>query len=647
MLNICCVCVNADTYMDGRAVEAVEILYSMVRRNLAAGLRGRFTVFTDNPADFDHMAGVQTKLLPEGLEGWWNKLYLFSEHAFRQGERVLYFDLDTVITGPLDDIAAYAGPFAILRDVYRPDGLQSSVMAWEAGTMTDLWVGFENAGFPDIEGGDQIWIEQFYPQADLWQKLYPGAFRSYKVDCTEFVPKGTSVVFFHGFPSPHQCFNWVKDVWKVSNETMFFAMNVKEQELRKNIKYALSKPRWIEMRDGTPYPAIIVGGGPSLEHDIWRIRGWQLSGAVVFATNNTFDYLRERGVTPDAHVMHDARLGNLSFVPKVDTICYYASQCHPEVLDAAEGRLICWHPHSETVIDAIGDNDKGMTMVSGGSTIGLNALSLAYILGHRQFFLFGFDSCYQDGEHHAYHQALNDGELVLDVQAHGETFKCAPWMIQQSQQFIPLVSQLAQLGCEITVYGKGLIPTLANHFEPASSAADLRAKALLTWLEGKSDPVGAEIGVFAGELSRRLLSRQDLTLYLVDSWSADHKPQYVESGDFHASLTQEQQERYYRITHQMIYFAGPRAKILRKDSQDAAKEIPDKSLDFVFIDADHSYQGCKADIEAWRPKIKAGGFISGHDYENTEFPCWGVKKAVEEAFGLPELGENYTWKVNL
>jgi hypothetical protein len=309
--------------------------------------------------------------------------------------------------------------------------------------------------------------------------------------------------------------------------------------------------------------------------------------------------------------------------------------------------LICWHPHSETCIDEIGDNARGPTMVAGGSTVGLNAMALAYILGHRQFMLFGFDSCYKDTDHHAYPQSLNDGELILEVKASGETFRCAPWMVQQSEQFLSLVNQLTALGCEITVYGTGLIPTIANHLEPVSVAADLRAKSLLQWLEGTKNPVGAEIGVFAGELSRRLLSRPDLNLYLIDSWSGDPSDSYKASDDFHAKLTQAQQERYYRITHQMVYFAGPRAKILRQDSHEAAKAIPDGSLDFVFIDADHSYEGCKADIQTWLTKIKSGGFISGHDYENPDFACWGVKKAVIEAFGEPELGDNYTWKVNL
>lgn len=648
MLNFACVCVGT-----GYDPHYVEVLYSMIRRNLAAGTRGRFVVFTDNPAAFTETGGVETRLVPTDLQGWWAKLYLFSPEAFEKGDRVVYFDLDTVITGPLDEVAVYDGPFAILRDVYRPDGLQSSIMAWEAGNWTqDIWNTWVFWGRPTPDGGDQVWIEQISKgmpkgfdrmRTDVWQDLFPKKFRSYKQDCHEFVPRGTSVVFFHGFPRPHQAGGWVKDIWRVSDENLFFALNVKEDQLKANLTHALTKPRWIEMRDGTPFPAIIVGGGPSLANDLWRIRGYQLSGAVIFATNNTYRYLKDNGITPNAHVMHDAREGNLPFVPENDTICYYASQCHPSVLDAAGDRLICWHPHSETVLEFLKDNPKGPIMVSGGSTVGLNAMSLAYILGHRQFMVFGFDSSYADGDHHAYPQALNDGEHVVDAEVDGKLFKCAPWMVQQSEQFISLANQLTSLGCEVRVFGTGLLPAIVANVKPLTTAADLRAESLLEWLKDIPSPVGAEIGVFAGELSRRLLQRQDLTLYLVDSWSAEHAPQYADSGDFHATLSQAKQDYYCQVTRQMVGFAGPRAKIVRKDSLEAAKDIPDASLDFVFIDADHSYEGCKADIEAWLPKVKPGGFISGHDYENTDFPKFGVKRAVDERFQEVTLGQNFTW----
>lgn len=73
-----------------------------------------------------------------------------------------------------------------------------------------------------------------------------------------------------------------------------------------------------------------------------------------------------------------------------------------------------------------------------------------------------------------------------------------------------------------------------------------------------------------------------------------------------------------------------RARLIEGDSVASAAEVPDGSLDFVFIDADHSYEAVRRDIEAWRGKVRQGGWIGGHDY-NRKFP--GVVRAVNFAFG--------------
>ena len=49
-------------------------------------------------------------------------------------------------------------------------------------------------------------------------------------------------------------------------------------------------------------------------------------------------------------------------------------------------------------------------------------------------------------------------------------------------------------------------------------------------------------------------------------------------------------------------------------SADAAKMVPDGSLDFVYIDGNHGYDAVLDDLMAWTPKVKEGGFIAGHDY---------------------------------
>jgi len=68
---------------------------------------------------------------------------------------------------------------------------------------------------------------------------------------------------------------------------------------------------------------------------------------------------------------------------------------------------------------------------------------------------------------------------------------------------------------------------------------------------------------------------------------------------------------------------------IKSTSLEAAKLVPDSSLDFCFIDASHDYDNVIADIKAWFPKVKLGGVIAGHDYPEWE----GVKKAVDEFFG--------------
>jgi hypothetical protein len=65
---------------------------------------------------------------------------------------------------------------------------------------------------------------------------------------------------------------------------------------------------------------------------------------------------------------------------------------------------------------------------------------------------------------------------------------------------------------------------------------------------------------------------------------------------------------------------------VRAASVMASSAYEDKSLDFVFIDAGHTYDDVHADITAWLPKVKQGGILAGHDYSNSE----GVRQAVHE-----------------
>ncbi len=83
---------------------------------------------------------------------------------------------------------------------------------------------------------------------------------------------------------------------------------------------------------------------------------------------------------------------------------------------------------------------------------------------------------------------------------------------------------------------------------------------------------------------------------------------------------------------------GDRLKVIQGHSHRVADQVPDASQDLVFIDADHSYQGCRGDIMAYRPKLRAGGILTGHDID---YP--GVNKAVKELVSNFDVAPNFVW----
>jgi hypothetical protein len=223
MLSVVCVDVGEPCgYLD-RGRQYVDALYHAVRRHLS--VPHRFVCFTDNMPRYG-LHPYHVRLVPSAdrfvpsARGYMNKLALFRPGVFAEGERVLYLDLDTVITGSLDDIASYDGEFAMLQDLMFPQLRASGVMAWRGRFGGHIWESYAAAGFPrhvNFEGfnygGDGAWIMQHAPNADVLQDLYPGQIASYKMSGGVLAPQ-TRVVCFHGVPRPHEIeTGWVPALW--------------------------------------------------------------------------------------------------------------------------------------------------------------------------------------------------------------------------------------------------------------------------------------------------------------------------------------------------------------------------------------------------------------------------------------------------
>lgn len=130
---------------------------------------------------------------------------------------------------------------------------------------------------------------------------------------------------------------------------------------------------------------------------------------------------------------------------------------------------------------------------------------------------------------------------------------------------------------------------------------------------------GAELGVWEGALFDYLLCAfPDLHLTGVDRWLAIG----TYAGKDMASA--EAKVRKFLKAH------PGRSQILKEDTVLASLDIPDGSLDFVFIDASHDTESVRADITAWRPKVRSGGALTGHDANwlsvqaalNEQLPGW-------------------------
>jgi cephalosporin hydroxylase len=147
----------------------------------------------------------------------------------------------------------------------------------------------------------------------------------------------------------------------------------------------------------------------------------------------------------------------------------------------------------------------------------------------------------------------------------------------------------------------------------------------MAWLPGSSLTV-VEVGVFAGESTEWFLrSGKVARLLAIDTWRGGYDPTDTASN---ANMTEAR----------AAFLEGPgndpRVTVLIADSLTAAALLRPRAVDLVYIDADHRYEAVVRDLPAWRPHVRSGGWLAGHDYTVPQHP--GVRQAVDEILGKPD-----------
>jgi hypothetical protein len=152
---------------------------------------------------------VDCQPLENNWPGWWAKMNLFSPKM--KGD-FLFMDLDTVILGPLDDIAR-VNKLTMLRDFYRDgkkykEGLGGGLMYLTEESREEPWRYFSShpaSYMRTYVRGEQHLLENYYlKSAQRWQDVVPGQVVSHKVHCQNGVPPDARIVCFHGKPRPFE-----------------------------------------------------------------------------------------------------------------------------------------------------------------------------------------------------------------------------------------------------------------------------------------------------------------------------------------------------------------------------------------------------------------------------------------------------------
>lgn len=145
----------------------------------------------------------------------------------------------------------------------------------------------------------------------------------------------------------------------------------------------------------------------------------------------------------------------------------------------------------------------------------------------------------------------------------------------------------------------------------------------------KPSYICVEVGVAKGNHAEHIIYQNPRELHLIDPWG-------VFKDGFVPPITENSfEERYQNVCER--FKNDKNVLIHRAYSDKVCATFEDESIDWVYIDGNHTYEGTLEDLHLWWPKLKTGGYLTGDDYAPTPNPRFGVVKAVNEfvkEFGL-------------
>jgi len=218
---------------------------------------------------------------------------------------------------------------------------------------------------------------------------------------------------------------------------------------------------------------VIVGSGPSVVNFASEIQAERDLGRPICAIKGAHDWLIENKIEPDMFVTCEPRDRPLKYTSDRTTYLL-ASRCPPDLYDQLKGKeIVVWHSAASVPNTPQPDGSKEITWedlnmlpecepwkgrfgVAGGSTSGLRAVMLGFLMGFRKFILYGFDSCLApDHDTKRFTGERVGSAMKMDVIVGGKRFWCNGALAQQAAEFQTLYEALPNITIEAK--GDGLI----------------------------------------------------------------------------------------------------------------------------------------------------------------------------------------------
>lgn len=205
---------------------------------------------------------------------------------------------------------------------------------------------------------------------------------------------------------------------------------------RENILAALARglPEFepaLYPHDGT---MVVCGSGPSLPSFLDEIRAERAKRRPIVAVKGAHDFLVKNGIEPNLFISVEAkpRLENVR-LKNPNTLYMLSGRCSPELYSwLSDCNVMTFHTYAdkESTIPEL----AGKPLIGGGTTSGLRAVTLGYLMGFAKFAMYGFDSCLAYDLRKRYDSAPMQPWQITDRWVRGRRFICNAAMAMQADE---------------------------------------------------------------------------------------------------------------------------------------------------------------------------------------------------------------------